>query len=147
MVQNTYLKATVSKVKVDNNLKVTATTNGRQDTVSQKTQQSVQLLLRGVNRLIENINTINLEFAKHIHWSTLLTAIVANVHAVSHFKYETFSACYRLGNYLKGVTQTDNKVESQLFYTSCLCRTTHVVLLNLRPHCRQKVFPKRRKSP
>ena len=64
---NTYLKVTVSKVKEDNNLNETATTNGpQQDTVSQKTQQSVQLLLRGVNRLLENVNTIYPEFAKHI---------------------------------------------------------------------------------
>ena len=41
---NTHLKATVSKVKEDNNLKETATINGPQGTVSQKTQQSVQLL-------------------------------------------------------------------------------------------------------
>ena len=82
---NTYLKATVSRVKEDNNLKETATTNGPQGTVSQKTQLSVQLLLRGVNRLLENISTINPEFAKHIDWSTLLTTIVKNPHAVSHF--------------------------------------------------------------
>ena len=88
---NTYLKATVSKVKEDNNLKETATTNGPQGTVSQKTQQSVQLLLKGVKRLLENINTINPEFAKHIDWSTLLTTTVENLHAVSHFKHETFS--------------------------------------------------------
>ena len=60
---NIYLKATVSKVKEDNNLKETATTNGPEGIVSQKTQQSVQLLLRGVNRLLENINTVNPEFA------------------------------------------------------------------------------------
>ena len=56
---NTYLKATVSKVKEDScsNLKETATTNGPQGTVSQKTQESVELLSRGVNRLLENINT------------------------------------------------------------------------------------------
>ena len=71
-----YLKLAVSKVKEDNNLKETATTNGPEGKVSQKTQQSVQLLLRGVNRLFENINTITPEFAKHIDWSTLLTTIV-----------------------------------------------------------------------
>ena len=37
---NTYLKATVFKVKEDNNLKETATTTGPRDTVSEKTQQS-----------------------------------------------------------------------------------------------------------
>ena len=54
--------------------------------MSQTTQQSVQLLLRGVNRLLENINTIDPEFAKHIDWPTLLTTIVENLHAVSHFQ-------------------------------------------------------------
>ena len=93
---NTYLKATVSKVKEDNNLKETATTNGPEGTVSQRTQQSVQLLLRGVNRLLENINTINPEFARHIDWSTLLTTIVENLHAVSHFRHETFSMLWTL---------------------------------------------------
>ena len=59
--------------------------------MSHKTQQSAQLLLRGVNRLLENINTINPEFAKHIDWSTLLTTIAENLHAVSHSKHETSS--------------------------------------------------------
>ena len=45
---NTYLKAAVSKVEEDNNLKESATTNGPQGTVSQKMQQSFQLLSRGV---------------------------------------------------------------------------------------------------
>ena len=63
---DTYLKSTVSK---DNNLKETTTTNGPQGTVSQKTQQSVQLLLRGINLVIENISTINPEFAKYFDWS------------------------------------------------------------------------------
>ena len=57
--------------------------------MSQKTQQSVQLLLRGVNRLLENINTLNPEFAKHIDLSTFLTTIVENLHAVSYFKLDT----------------------------------------------------------
>ena len=89
--KNTYLKATVSKVKEDNNPKETATINSPQGTVSQKTQQSVQLLLRGVDCLLENINTLNPEFAKHINWCSLLTTIAENLHAVSHFKHETFS--------------------------------------------------------
>ena len=62
--------------------------------MSQKTQQSVQLLLRGINRLIENINIINPKFVKHIDWSTILTTVVENCHRcvdVSHFKHETFS--------------------------------------------------------
>ena len=75
----------------DNNLKEAATIDGPQSTVSRKTQQSVQLLLRGINRLLENIDTVNLEFAKHIDWSTFFTYVVENLHAVSHFKHETFS--------------------------------------------------------
>ena len=59
--------------------------------MSQKTQQSVQLLLRVINRLIENVNTINPKFAKHIDWSTILTTVVESLHDVSHFKHETFS--------------------------------------------------------
>ena len=59
--------------------------------MSRKTQQSVQLLLRGINLLLENIDTVNLEFAKHIDWSTFFTYVVENLHAVSHFKHETFS--------------------------------------------------------
>ena len=49
---------------------------------------SLQLLLRGVNRVLKNINTINPEFAKHIDWSSLLTTIAENLHAVSHFKLQ-----------------------------------------------------------
>lgn len=59
--------------------------------MSRKTQQSVQLLLRGINLLLENIDTVNLEFAKHIDWSTFFTYVIENLHAVSHFKHETFS--------------------------------------------------------
>ena len=84
MVQNTYLKATVSKVKEDNNLKETATTNGPQGTVSQKTQQSVQLLLRGVNRLLEKSRTCE---AHRLVYSPYYTT-VENLHAVSHFKHD-----------------------------------------------------------
>ena len=65
------------------------TTNGPQETVSRRTQ-SLRLLLREVNRLLENINTVNPEFAKHIDWCSLLTTIAESLHAVSHFKHETF---------------------------------------------------------
>ena len=52
---------------------------------------SLQLLLREVNRLLRNINTINPEFAKHIDCCSLLTTIAENLIAMSHFKHETFS--------------------------------------------------------
>ena len=41
MVQNTYLKAALSKVKEDNNLKERATTNGPQGKVSQIEDETV----------------------------------------------------------------------------------------------------------
>ena len=85
-------KATVSKVKEDNNLKETATTNSPQSTVSQKTQQSVQLVLRGVSRLLGNTNTIKQNLrSTSIAGCSLLTTIAENLHAVSHFKHEKFS--------------------------------------------------------
>lgn len=86
-----YIKSTVSQIKQDNNLKESSSMNGPQGTVSQKTQQSLGLLERGIERFLNNINMINPGFAEHIDWTTLLTTQVENLHAVSHFKHDTFS--------------------------------------------------------
>ena len=60
--------------------------------MSQKTQQSVQLLLRGVSRLLENSNTIKQNLrSTSIAGCSLLTTIAESLHAVSRFKHETFS--------------------------------------------------------
>ena len=64
-------------------------TNGPEGTVSKKTQDSLTLLRKGMNRLIENITSINPSFIDLVE---LLTTQVENLHAVSHFKHETFSA-------------------------------------------------------
>ena len=64
-------------------------TNGPEGTVSKKTQNSLTLLRKGMNRLIENITSINPSFIDLVE---LLTTQVENLHAVSHFKHETFSA-------------------------------------------------------
>ena len=64
-------------------------TNGSEGTVSKKTQDSLTLLRKGMNRLIENITSINPSFIDLVE---LLTTQVENLHAVSHFKLETFSA-------------------------------------------------------
>ena len=45
-----------------------------------------------MNRLIENISSINPSFVDLVELLTLLTTQVENLHAVSHFKHETFSA-------------------------------------------------------
>lgn len=87
-----YIKATVMSVKERNNLKEDSTTNGPQGTVSQKTQISIELLLNGVKSLTSNVTTVNPNYKDTINWKTLLTTIVENLHAVSHFQHETFDA-------------------------------------------------------
>ena len=47
-----YIKTTVMNVKETNNLREDSTTNGPQETVSQKTQTSIGLLLNGVKSLL-----------------------------------------------------------------------------------------------
>ena len=89
---NDYIKSTVRNVEETNHLKEGSATNGPQGTVSKKTQDSVELLLNGVNNLIRNITNVSPEYKDSIDWQTLLTTQVENLHAVSHFKHETFSA-------------------------------------------------------
>ena len=60
--------------------------------MSQKTQISIELLLNGVKSLTSNVTTVNPNYKDTIDWKTLLTTIVENLHAVSHFKHETFDA-------------------------------------------------------
>ena len=79
-------------VKETNNLKEDSTTNGRQGTASQKTQNSIGLLLNGVNSLMSKATNVNPNYKDTIDWKTLLTTIVENLHAVTHFKHETFDA-------------------------------------------------------
>ena len=67
-------------------------TNGPEGTVSKKTQDSLTLLRKGINRLIENISSINPSFVDLVELLTLLTTQVENLHAVSHLKNEIFSA-------------------------------------------------------
>ena len=58
----------------------------------EETQDSLAPLRKGMNRLIENISSINPSFVDLVELLTLLTTQVENLHAVSHFKHETFSA-------------------------------------------------------
>ena len=84
------VKRTVASVKERFNL--SRETNGPEGTVSKKTQDSLTLLRKGMNRLIENINSINPLFIDQVELLTLVTTQVENLHAVSHFKHETFSS-------------------------------------------------------
>ena len=84
------VQRTVACVKERFNL--SRETNGPEGTVSKKTQDSLILLRKRMNRLIENISSINRSFVDLVELLTLLTTQVENPHAVSHFKHETFSA-------------------------------------------------------
>ena len=92
-----YIKATecqstskLRNVKETNNFKEHSTTNGPQGTASQKIQTSTGLLLNGVKSLMSKVTNVNPNYKDTIAWKTLLTTIVENLHAASHFKHETF---------------------------------------------------------
>ena len=57
-----------------------------------KTQNSLALLEGGMRRMNENRSGINEGYLADLELSTLLTAVMENLHAVSHFKHETFTA-------------------------------------------------------
>ena len=86
-----YVQSTARKVKESNQLKEDASTNGPQGIVSKKTQTSIELLLKGMTNLMINLEKVNPEFKYNVVFKTLLTTEVENLHAVSHFKNETFS--------------------------------------------------------
>lgn len=88
---DSYVKDTVSKVKERYQLSETSPTNGPQGTVSQKTQVSVSLLKKGIERLYKSVMDINPQFVDDLLLETLLTTEVENLHAVSHLKHETFT--------------------------------------------------------
>ena len=78
-------------MKQRHSIKETTATNGPEGTVSNKTQVSLKLLEEGMRRLYNSIASINNDYLQDIELSTLLTAVVENLHAVSHLKHETFT--------------------------------------------------------
>ena len=84
------IKKTISEVKQKHGMKEATATNGPEGTVSNKTQVSHQE--QGMRRLHESIATTNNEYLEEVELSTLLTTVVENIHANSHFKHETFTA-------------------------------------------------------
>ena len=50
------------------------------------------LLERGMEKLRDNVKNVNKDYLGDIDLRTLLTTQVENLHAVSHFKNETFTA-------------------------------------------------------
>lgn len=89
---NDNIKKTVSEVKQRHSLKETTATNGPEGTVTNKTQVSLKLLEQGMRRLHDSITSISKDYLEDVELCTLLTAVVENLHAVSHFKHETFTA-------------------------------------------------------
>ena len=86
-----YVKDTEGKVKDRYQLSETSATNGPQETVSQKTQVSVSLLKKGMDRLYKKEMDVNPQLADDLLLETLLTTEAENLHAFSHFKHETFT--------------------------------------------------------
>ena len=89
---NEYIKSTVATVKQLYNMKEAAATNGSEGTVSKKTQVSLELFEEGMARLQNNLRSINEDYLGNVLPRTLPTTIVENLHPVSHFKNETFTA-------------------------------------------------------
>ena len=53
-------------------------------------ENPIELLVNGVKSLMSNVTNVYPNYKDTIDWKTLLTTIVENLHAVSHFKHETF---------------------------------------------------------
>ena len=79
-------------VKQHYNMKEAAATNGLEGTVSKKTQVSLELPEEGMTRLQNNLKSINEDYLGNGDLRTLLTTVIENLHAVSYFKNETFTA-------------------------------------------------------
>ena len=79
-------------LRLNYNMKEAAATNGPEGTVSKKTQVSLELLEQDMARLQNNLKSINEDYLGDVYLRTLLTTVVENLHAVSHFKNETFAA-------------------------------------------------------
>ena len=60
--------------------------------MSQKTQTSIELLFNDVKSLMSQVTIFNPNYKDAIDWKTFLTTTVEKLHAVSHFKHETFYA-------------------------------------------------------
>ena len=67
------------------------TTNGPEGTVSAKTLESIQMIQEGLLEIDQTLQLINQETSA-LKMNTLMTLSVENMHAISHFKNETFSA-------------------------------------------------------
>ena len=88
-VVNTFVQKHVAEAKRVQNLSASFATNGPQGTISAKTQLSVKMLLEGLRDIASNVQSMPSDVV--LEMETLLTTGVENLHAVSHFRNETFS--------------------------------------------------------
>ena len=96
-------------MKQRHSIKETTATNGPGGTVSHKIQVSLKLLEEGMRCLHNSIASINNDYLEDIELCTLLTIVVENLHVVSHFKDETFTAL--------PYSQDFGIITNQLFYS------------------------------
>ncbi|KAI8503595.1 hypothetical protein Bbelb_185660 [Branchiostoma belcheri] len=82
---NAFLKA--CKEEVNEARQKTGATNGKEGTVSSKTQGSVQLLADGMRDFHANLMTLNNDYKPDL--SSLLTLATESIHATHHLKHPT----------------------------------------------------------
>ena len=67
-----------------------------------------------------SITTINKDFPDDVELCALLTTVVENLHAVSHFKHETFTVLQYSQDFgtitKESEFKENNKMEGQVFY-------------------------------
>ena len=102
-----YAKDTVSKVKERCQLSETSATNGPQETVSKKTQVSVSLLKKEMDRLYKNMMEVNPQFVEDLLLKTLFTREVKNLHAgLALQTWDIFTyICAGFWNNLQGISE------------------------------------------
>ena len=86
---NDNIKKTVSEVKQRYRMKETTATNGPELCLRKR-----RFHLTFWNKECAGstaVTTINKDFLDNVELCTLLTTVVENLHAVSHFKHETFT--------------------------------------------------------
>ena len=101
------VQGTVASVK--ERFKLSRDTNGPEGTISKKSQDSLIPLRKGLDRLLENITSVNPLFVDLVELLTLLTTQVEHLHAVSHFKRETLHTyihTYFIGSSPRGFSES-----------------------------------------
>ena len=94
-------------------------TNGPEGTVSKKIQDSLILLRKGMNRLIENISSINPSFVDLVElFRTLLTTQVENLHSftLQARGIQCFELLPRLRNDSEKVALKNHQVGCEVFH-------------------------------